>query len=201
MGEGGARCGRLDPNACEPSLRARPFAVPAASRCGRRPPWCARARALHGARRASTGVSHRRLGCAVKDLRVGDVVVYQSPIDHQKTVIKRIAALVGTLSAHGCGATPERAPGGAACVPGVPVEPRQITTGASPRALTSGNRTANSSPRERGAQHGSPGADVGRGAAGPGADVAGVGPVPADMRHGCAKSRCRGGRGQAQSRR
>ena len=71
---------------------------------------------LHGARKASTGVSHRRLGCAAKDLRVGDVVVYQSPIDHQKTVIKRIAALV-PHRVHGCEATPERAPGGAACVP------------------------------------------------------------------------------------
>ncbi len=198
----------------------------------------------------------RRLGCAVKDLRVGDVVVYQSPIDHQKTVIKRIAALVGTvsasistlsaivrtvsasistlsaivstvsasistlsaiistlsaivsalsasistlsaiistLSAHGCGATPERAPGGAACVHcrGSPWSPARSPR-ASPRALTSGNRTANKTAAPR--ANGSPGADVGGGGPSPGAAVAGVGPVPADMRHGCAKSRCRGGR-------
>ena len=70
---------------------------------GRVPVWsetavaCARARAA-----PSTEGFHgrvRRLGCAVKDLQVGDVVVYQSPIDHQKTVIKRIAALVGTRTA------------------------------------------------------------------------------------------------------
>ena len=41
-----------------------------------------------------------RLGCTHKDLTVGDVVLYTSPIDHQKLVIKRIAALVCTWLAH-----------------------------------------------------------------------------------------------------
>ena len=195
MGEGGARSGRLDPNACEPSLRVRPFAVPAAFRCGRRPPWCARARCTEHGRRGRV----RRLGCAVKDLRVGDVVVYQSPIDHQKTVIKRIAALVP----HRIHGEPlQSAPRGErlACR-GSPWSPARSPR-ASPLALTSGNRNRKQQSPARTAAPLQMWAGVRlvpvQMWAGVGPVLvqmwAGVGPVPGLMWQGWAQARCRSGR-------